>query len=91
MYLLHVQNTLSTPPPLIDISPFECTKIQQDELETLRAIYNGDIKCFSDSCFTIRVKFLTNDILEEDVIGIWFRYAVKYCLVCVIQLLLAFV
>ena len=69
------QNNLSTPPPLVSISPFECTRLQEEELETLRAIYEEDLHCLSECCFVIIVRYLTDDIRDEDVIKVWFRYS----------------
>lgn len=72
---VYIQNTLSTPPPSIDLSPLECHALQQEELEALRAIYEQDLTPLNDdcTCFAIDVKFLSDEIKEDDVIKIWFR------------------
>ncbi len=74
--LLSHQNTLSTPPPSIDLSPLECHTLQQEELEALRAIYDQDLTPLNDdcTCFAVDIKFLSDEIRDEDVIKIWFRY-----------------
>ena len=72
---VHTQNTLRTPPPSIDFSPLECHALQQEEVETLRAIYDQDMTALNDNgtCFAVQVKFLSDEIQEEDVIKLWFR------------------
>ena len=70
------QNPLSTPPPVVAMSPLECHTLQLEEVEALVAIYGEDLALLSDddpSCFCIRIKFLSDVIVEEDVIRIWFR------------------
>ena len=77
-FFCSIQNTLRTPPPSIDLSPLECHALQQEELETLKAIYDHDLTPLNDNCtcFVVRIRFLSEEIKEEDVIKIWFRSVV---------------
>ena len=70
------KNQLRTPPPLVDLSPLECHAIRTEEVTALTAIYGNDLQLLNDSgsCFLVCVKFLSEEIKEEDVIRIWFRY-----------------
>lgn len=47
-----------------------------EEVETLTAIYGSDLQSLNDqgTCFLVNVRFLSEEIKEEDVIKIWFRY-----------------
>lgn len=67
---------LRTPPPRIDLSPFECHALQKDELEVLTSIYGDDMTTLNNegTCFVIDIKFLSGEIKEDDVIKVWFRY-----------------
>jgi len=42
----------------------------------LRAIYDQDMSPLNDSgtCFAVQIKFLSDEIREEDVIKVWFRW-----------------
>lgn len=73
---------LSTPPPAVMIDPLECRLIQEEEIDSLRAIFDADLTPLNDdaTCFSINIRYLTDDIKEEDVIKIWFRY-VNYSIV----------
>ena len=76
---VHVpQNTLRTPPPSVDLSPLECHTLQMEEVEMLSAIYGPDLQPLNDqgTCFLVNIRFLSDEISEEDVIKIWFRCAV---------------
>ena len=70
-----MQNTLRTPPPSVNISPLECHALQREEVDTLQAIYDKDVTPLNEdgTCFVIQVKYLSNEIKDEDVIKIWFR------------------
>jgi hypothetical protein len=70
-----LQNTLRTPPPRINLSPFKCLALQREEVEVLTSIYGEDMSTLNKegSCFVIDIKFLSGDIKEEDVIKLWFR------------------
>ena len=72
---------------MITMSPFDCTKLQQEEFETLSAIYNEDVKVLNDAntCFVVDIKFLTDDIKKEDVIKVWFRYVFDCVLLTVLK------
>ena len=61
---------------MVDLSPLECHALQMEEVDTLMAIYGNDFKPLNDqgTCFLVNVKFLSEEIKEEDVIRIWFRY-----------------
>ena len=73
---------------MVDLPPLECHALQLEEVETLTAIYGSDMKSLNDrgTCFLINVRFLSEEIKEEDVIKIWFRYMYMYvhvlCLEC---------
>lgn len=76
---IHVpQNTLRTPPPSVDLSPLECHALQREEVEMLSAIYGPDLQPLNDqgTCFLVNIRFLSDEISEDDVIKIWFRCAV---------------
>lgn len=76
VYIIHyMQNTLRTPPPRIDLSPFECSALQRDEVEVLKSIYGEDMVPLNEqgTCFVVNIKFLSGEISEEDVIKVWFR------------------
>ena len=66
---------LSTPPPVIMMDPLECRAIQEEEVGSLKAIYDTDLTPLNDdfTCFSVSIKYLNDDIREEDVIKIWFR------------------
>ena len=71
----NLQNTLRTPPPSVDISPLECRALQREEIETLQAIYDRDVTTLNDdgTCFVVQIKFLSDEIKDEDIIKVWFR------------------
>ena len=66
---------------MVDLPPLECHALQLEEVETLIAIYGSDMKSLNDrgTCFLINVRFLSEEIKEEDVIKIWFRYMYVKC------------
>lgn len=49
--------------------------MQQEELEALRAIYEEDMTALNDTgtCFCIRMKYLSDEMKDEDIIRVWFR------------------
>ena len=71
-----LQNTLSTPPPTIDMDPLECHALQLEEVESLKAIFDSDLTAVNDdfTCFSVDIKFLSGEIEAQDTIKIWFRY-----------------
>lgn len=48
-----------------------------EEVETLTAIYGSDMTPLNEqgTCFLINVRFLSEEIKDDDVIRIWFRYS----------------
>lgn len=47
----------------------------------MRAIYDQDMSPLNDSgtCFAVQIKFLSDEIRQEDIIKVWFRW-VRVCL-----------
>lgn len=78
--MLDLQNTLRTPPPSLNISPLQCHALQNEELEVLKAIYDEDLLFLNEdcTCFCVKIRFLSDEIKDEDVIRIWFSLPHNY-------------